>query len=281
MAIIINVGYNSKHFGDFSINRPYGAGNYTLVITKTDGYIILSGKKQFLKANSIILFNKNTPQLYGSINNSYIDDWCHFDFSETDLAKIQDLCIPFDTVLQFANISDFSIIIRNMFYEKYSQNVCKEKTINLYFELLLLKLHEKIKYPDPNKENPYFSDLLKIRNDLFLYPQKDWNIEDISKKLNLSSSYIQHLYKSFFGNSIISEVTNNRIEYAKYLLSSTDMNVESIATSCGYKNSVHFMRLFKKNVQLTPSQYRTQKHVSSQEIANSVKEMPYKSSSDI
>jgi AraC family transcriptional regulator of arabinose operon len=129
-------------------------------------------------------------------------------------------------------------------------------------------LHEKIKYPDPNKENPYFSDLLKIRNDLFLYPQKDWNIEDISKKLNLSSSYIQHLYKSFFGNSIISEVTNNRIEYAKYLLSSTDMNVESIATSCGYKNSVHFMRLFKKNVQLTPSQYRTQKHVSSQEIAN-------------
>ena len=84
--------------------------------------------------------------------------------------------------------------------------------------------------------------------------------------MNLSRSYVQHLYKSFFNKSIISDITQSRIEHAKYLLSSTDMTVSCISSICGYNNDVHFMRIFKKEMGVTPSGYRKQIHINQNEV---------------
>ena len=96
-----------------------------------------------------------------------------------------------------------------------------------------------------------------MRNEIQLAPQNEWNIDWISQKIQMSRSYIQHLYKRFFGMSITEDIQNSRMEYAKYLLSSTNEKISSIAKSCGYENDVHFMRLFKKQTAMTPSEFRS------------------------
>ena len=100
------------------------------------------------------------------------------------------------------------------------------------------------------------SNLKKIRHELHKAPELDWNLGDIAKRLNISRSYAQKLYKEHFGISFMDDIINTRIDMAKHLLSSTDLQVNEIASACGYQNSTHFMRQFKEKVGMSPSKFR-------------------------
>ena len=52
------------------------------------------------------------------------------------------------------------------------------------------------------------------------------------------------------------EVILARLRLAKFYLSTTDQSIQSLAALCGYESDLHFMKQFKKNMNMTPSQYR-------------------------
>ncbi len=226
---IVNAGYNYRHPADFYINRPFGSRDYILLILKTDAFFVFNNEKHIAPPNSVVLFKKGTPQIYGALSKEYANDWIHFDIDDDEKNAIQELGIPFDTILPVNSTTIFSELIRNIFCEKYSQNLYKEDSMNLYFNLILKKLSETLKSHVLEKEKPYYEVFCSLRNEIQVAPQSNWNIDKICKKLNLSRSYIQHLYKSFFGVSITEEVLLGRMEYAKYLLSSTDFTIYSIS----------------------------------------------------
>ena len=272
---IVNVGYNSRHDKNFSINRPYGSGDYILLLLRSPAYFILKGERQHKGPNSAIIFKKGTPQLYGALNEEYVNDWLHFELTDLEEEMLSSLGIPFDEVFSVYNAMDVAELIKRMFNEKYSLNMHKDESLELCFKLILRKLSEALHCVDSKKENEHYQTFLNLRNEIYLTPGTDWSLETICEKINLSCSYVQHLYKDFFGRSLLSDVTAGRLGYAKYLLSSTDMSVSEIATSCGYKNDVHFMRTFKKEVGETPSQYRKRLHIKSQEMVASKNRNPY------
>lgn len=272
---IVNAGYNYRHLAGFCINRPYGSGDYILLILKTNAFFVFNNEKHIAPPNSVVLFKKGTPQLYGALSEEYVNDWIHFDIDDEDKNEIQELDIPFDTILPVNSTTIFSELIRYIFCEKYSQNLYKEASMNLYFNLILKKLSEMLKSHVSEKEKPYYEIFCNLRNEIQLAPQKKWSIDEICKKLNLSRSYIQHLYKRFFDISITEEVLLGRIEYAKYLLSSTDFTVYSISDMCGYVNNVHFMRLFKKVTGTTPLKYRRDFKIIQKELEKSKFQNPF------
>ena len=253
---IVRTGYNFNHASNFCINRPNGSGDCLLLVIKTDAFIILNNEKKAVPPNSAIIFSKGTPQIYGAYHDIYINDWIHFDIDENEKNVFFELGIPFDTIFPLHETTEISSLIKKIVSERYSQNIHKEKSMKAYFDLLLLKFSEKIRVQAPEQEHPYYNQFCALRNKIYLEPQKDWSIDVICKKLTLSRSYVQHLYKMFFGTSIISDVQSGRIERAKYLLFATDMSVSVISESCGYANDVHFMRVFKKAVGTTPTEFR-------------------------
>ncbi len=253
---IVKTGYNYCHSSGFCINRPHGSGDYLLLIIKTEAFIILNGEKKTVPPNCAIIFRKGTPQLYGAAQEKYINDWIHFEMGEEDMHTFFMLGIPFDTIIPLRDVTELSNFIKCIFFERYSQNLHKEATMKAYLNLIFLKLSEKINDQAPVQEHPYYHQFCTLRNKIRLEPQRDWSIDDICKKLALSRSYVQHLYKLFFGTSIIADVQAGRMEHAKYLLTATDMSVTVIASACGYVHDVHFMRVFKKAVGMTPSAYR-------------------------
>ena len=139
-------------------------------------------------------------------------------------------------------------------------------SMKLYFDLMIRKIAEKLYDPHPQKENAFYGTLCNLRNAIRLKPQKAWTIEEICQEINISRSDLQHLYKSFFGVSITTDIQYSRIEYAKHLLSSTNLTVYNVSASCGYPSDVHFMRVFKKATGITPSQFRTEFGILQKEI---------------
>lgn len=98
--------------------------------------------------------------------------------------------------------------------------------------------------------------LYRLRRDIISQPQSDWNIPDIARKLGISKSHLQRLYKELFLTSIKDEIISARMSKAMQLLTHTDFKVQEIAEYCGYNNENHFMRQFKEKNGMTALQYR-------------------------
>lgn len=105
--------------------------------------------------------------------------------------------------------------------------------------------------------NPQFEKLCMLRGRIMKNPEKQWIIDDIADELYLSKSYLQKIYKSYFGKSIIEEMILFRIEKAKELLRATALTVTDISRECGYSSYNYFVRQFKMTEGVSPSEYRS------------------------
>ena len=125
--------------------------------------------------------------------------------------------------------------------------------------MLLYKLQEQIHapYSDMLLDNSFYIDqLLWVRASVFRWPEQNWSIDVFAKELRLSVSHFQHLYTGTFGTTILQDITNGRMQRARTLLETTDLNIEEIAEKCGYESVSYFIRLFRKSTGTTPLQYR-------------------------
>ena len=100
------------------------------------------------------------------------------------------------------------------------------------------------------------SQLKKIRREIHKAPELGWNLTELAKRLNISRSYVQKLYKEQFGISYMDDLIEARIAMAKLLLTTTDLRIQEVASSCGYQNATHFMRQFRDKTGMSPSEFR-------------------------
>lgn len=105
-------------------------------------------------------------------------------------------------------------------------------------------------------KNPQFEKLCLLREKIMKNPEFAWNISEIAKGLYLSKSYLQKIYKSYFGKSIIEEMIQFRIDKAKEFLEKDDMTITDIAKECGYSSYNYFVRQFKKSEGISPTDFR-------------------------
>lgn len=81
-------------------------------------------------------------------------------------------------------------------------------------------------------------------------------LTSISEHLGISPYYLGRLFKEKTGYSPMQYIINRRMGEAQTLLITTQDSVTRIAERVGYDNPNYFNLLFKKNIGLTPGQYR-------------------------
>ena len=102
------------------------------------------------------------------------------------------------------------------------------------------------------KQLGYFEEAEAIDSLIRKYGVKQ---QEAAELLSVSQSYFLKIYRACFGTSCAHDIQHSKLAYAKKLLLQTDMILQDIAERCGYDYS-HFMRLFKKEVGMTPTAYR-------------------------
>ena len=86
--------------------------------------------------------------------------------------------------------------------------------------------------------------------------RKSFNVNDIAKHCNISTSYLRSKFRSEVGKSITDYVDYIKINEAKSLLESGFFTIKEISYHLGYFDVYHFTKRFTKLVGVAPGKYK-------------------------
>lgn len=81
-------------------------------------------------------------------------------------------------------------------------------------------------------------------------------VKEIAAAVGVSDVYLQKMFREQYGKTIHRIITEKRIVQAKYLLSQSDADMNTIAASCGFGSYEHMAYAFKRVEGCSPSNYR-------------------------
>ncbi|KRF42237.1 AraC family transcriptional regulator [Paenibacillus sp. Soil787] len=256
MLELITCGYHLVHNDGIMINRPNGSGDYAFVFFKSSAEVNLHGTSFTVDKNSFILFQPVSSYYYREHENPFINDWFHCKGDDIQEFLLQ-LNLPLDTLIKAPDpllISKYIMDLQSTFRLGGS---LRDRIIDCDLRSFFMKLSDlRERTTHPDKLNRYYIQFSELRNELYSSPNKNVSVPDLASNLNMSKSYFQHIYKDLFGCSVITDIINARLDYAKYLLDHSGLTVTDISKMCGYENDTHFMRQFKKFVGVSPRQYK-------------------------
>ena len=243
-------------------------------------------KKYTLSSQKFILL----PEKNGPIKaESRIPDspifWTRFSFSEykclegeMSKAFIDLMCLP-ETVKKIAkNIPDDRLIMPE------SGSLGYETSIEILFSQLLSSVERESYFP-PSYMNytlslimmeiaqEYLSHYKKSQTPTLIGDVEEWlrnhfedniSMESAANHFGYNSRYLTTLFKKHTGFTMMEYSHKLKLDYAKNLLAISDTSVQKIAYSLGYKDEKYFMKLFKQEEGITPTQYRNSFYLKNQ-----------------
>jgi two-component system response regulator YesN len=90
------------------------------------------------------------------------------------------------------------------------------------------------------------------------YADSHLSLMEVARHANVSLSHFCQIFKEETGKTFVEYLTEIRMERAKEMLRSTDRMLYDIAECVGYENPAYFTVAFKKQVGLSPRDYRKQ-----------------------
>lgn len=257
---IILTDVNNIQDKSFTLHRENGSNDYLFVLFKSPAKVLVCDKYVDADFGSFIIFDKNKIQSYHPCNNSkFVHDFMHFD-SENNYEESLISKIPKGKLLHFSLPHTISNILHEINCElnspfiKYKKNILTNLGVTF-----LYRITNEVENPEITEKREHFLQLYELRSHIYRDPQMNWSVENMSQEVCLSRSYFQHLYKNFFSISCNEDVINARITHAKKLLVGSMLNINEIAEKCGYTNTEHFIRQFKRKTGVSPRKFRNLK----------------------
>ncbi len=237
-----------------------GFESYQMLYTHTPALFWVDEELRYYPAKSVILFTPGHRKYYSSLpGEPYKNDWIRFDTDEEFIESFPVTNVPFSPA-----DPDF---VHNLFkliaWESNAKKDADDPEMLALFKILFAKLSDD---SIDLLSSPYHHELTALRRDMMLHPEFDWNVDSMTRRINLGRTRFQTLYKETFGISPIDDVINARVRLAKDInarvrlakdrLKYTTRSIAEVAEMCGYKSTEHFCRQFAKITGMTPGNFR-------------------------
>lgn len=107
-----------------------------------------------------------------------------------------------------------------------------------------------------NKKSGVYLKTVMSENYLF-----NLKVEEFAKLCGRSLSAFKRDFKTVYNTTPARWIKNKRLDYSKKLLVESDLNINEICYECGFVNSSHFIKSFKKQYNSPPHQFRVNSKV--------------------
>jgi AraC family transcriptional activator of pobA len=130
-----------------------------------------------------------------------------------------------------------------------------------YLNVLLLKI-KQCHASKSETDTVHFSkhpQIISFKSLLEEHYLEQWNVQQYAEKLHISPNHLNALCKKETGSTAIHLIHERLLLEARRLLYSTDLSVKQIGAELNYEDIAYFNRFFKKQIGLTPLEYRKSK----------------------
>lgn len=111
-------------------------------------------------------------------------------------------------------------------------------------------------FDELDKHYIYENDINKALNYIDRNYRFGINLDQTAAYINMSPCYLSKLFKKVTGENFINYLTQEKINLAKEMLRHTNMPIINIAYELSYSETNYFSKAFKKNVGISPTEYR-------------------------
>jgi len=240
-------------WSEFSYTPEY---NKFYFICEGEGLIKIGDEEFYPQKGQLILMPAGVLQSYSTINkNTFKKYWCHFTAKIGDINIFDFMEVPY--IIKVDDIDKLKNLFEELIALQENQTLftlLKEKAILI--EILAYYL-EKAKVE--NFRFSKFSSIEKLNN-VLKYIQdhisENITVEALANFVHFHPNYFTHIFKKYMGIPPIQYIIKIRFERAKYLLKTTELQINEIAIKTGFCDVFYFSKSFKNYSGYSPSDFR-------------------------
>ena len=166
----------------------------------------------------------------------------HNIFIPMPLIQDRELEVAFLDVIQEAQ--------SDRYFQQQFTTLAVQKFLLLFFE----KCSKNYLTEGKSQENTHFEISVKVINYLNKHLPENFSLDDIAKKIGVSSSHMSRCFKEATGVSIVDHLNSLRCYTAKHYLMHSDKKISEIAELCGYQNLSYFAKVYRKVIGFAPNE---------------------------
>ena len=259
--LVTAAGYYRVHTSEvIETDRPNGRGDYQLLyISAGKLHLYVDGEERIITKGNMLLFRPGETQIY----NLYSADkpetyWVHFTGSDVDLL-LDYYGMPKDENVFFTGTSpDYQWLFKQMIQELQLCRVNYEDLLNMNLRHIFLMINRFLK-----EGTELDSDALDEVERATHYFNENYNlnicIKDYANERHMSECWFNRTFKHVTKVTPMQYIIQLRMTNALNLLEHTNYNIIQVANAVGYDDAYYFSRLFKKNIGVSPTEYRKRK----------------------
>lgn len=251
--------YNTKGIYKISIHHGHNRVYYADKVIEFNERAIL-----FSRPNMVYRFEQFGEQHPGYLcvfTNDFFDQFLNitnypiFDPEVSPLIEI-----TADQMTSFTKI--FQEMEQEMTLDfSYKYDILRNRVLQLILNALRLLPAPHLQIRESNSSiriSAYFKELLEGQFPI-LNPSYRMILRHPNEFADTLSVHVNHLNRSLkqvTGNTTTQQIAERIVKEAKILLQDTEWNIMEIAWSLGFEDLSHFIKFFKKNVNITPNAFR-------------------------
>ncbi len=264
---------------------PFRHEFYAIAIKREGGGQAQAGLFSTAPEGYVVFFN--SP--YQIISWDIKPDWegYYLIFSQEFVSKssvLQNLLLEFpflrmDQSIPFAisekDMNKILSIFERIYEEYYGDQVDRMKLIQGYTYILLnyiKRYYDRTVMPDKSQDNrnqdlqlvSRYQTLIEINLAKEASFDAHFNPHATAfyaEQLHVHPNHLNTLVKRVTGKTALKLLHHKLLEYSQSFLLQTGLSIKEIAFALHFKEAAHFINFFKKNLHLTPQQYREQHQI--------------------
>lgn len=248
-----SVGTFNHRFGIHNNERIVEQFQSLILTNKTGGYDYLHfNKNEKINLNLIEIIRKHFLQKR-TTNVSSLNK------------KLYEVFVDTDHENRFANFGTLNLqmadLIKKLHNVKGKGMLRVLKIEAVVYEILSLHIqqHNRLLAGIPLPTSLVKSELKVIRKFsaiILKNPEKDYSLEALSLQSGLTQSKLQDGFKFLYNRTVTEYIRHVRLESARDLIRTTDLNISQIVYTIGFSSRSYFSKIFREKYDITPNQFK-------------------------